>query len=330
MLPIIAPLLLSPALYFSTPTGAKYHTVNELPQGACVMEGTEELVFTAENFNTCNEILLEPGCYRAELSGGIGAPNPECLDHVEPDFTTYTSALFSISEPTTVYALRGGDGNPGQVITSGSSKGSFGGGASGVDCILVVGNNTWRAPGGAGKSCISASSGSATNQVPASTTVKVGNGFGGNTTNLAGHINGYRSFSRTYSSTSNKYINSIGGGGGGAPEGIGGTKWQFNKNNNVEGVIVNPGEDATPDAGGNGGDVTSYTEYDLINMISVVGGRGGKTVSYSCGGQTATTYGGGGGGASVSSNYKKGINGGDGGSGSTGTSEISFIRIYKI
>lgn len=37
-----------------------------------------------------------------------------------------------------------------------------------------------------------------------------------------------------------------------------------------------------------------------------------------------------GGGASVSSNYKKGINGGDGGSGSTGTSEISFIRIYKI
>ena len=64
-----------------------------------------------------------------------------------------TSALFSISETTTVYALRGGDGNAGTVNMSGTKLCSVGGGASGVDSVLVVGDDVWRADGGAGKVC---------------------------------------------------------------------------------------------------------------------------------------------------------------------------------
>ena len=326
----ILPLFLSQTLYLSSPTGATYRAVNDLPQGTCVMMGTEELVFTATNFNTCNEILLEPGCYRAELSGGIGLPNENCLDHVEPDFTSFTSALFSISEPTTVYALRGGDGNPGSVNKSKTYVGSFGGGASGVDSILVVGDHIWRAPGGAGKTCITPKSGSTANQVPSATTVKVGNGFGGGTTNLSGHINGARSFYYSKSTQTSTAINSIAGGGGGAPNGTGGTNWQYKNTMPSTDIIVNPGKVGTETAGGDGGDVTSYTNYALTNQATVTGGTGGATVSYTCGGTTARTYGGGGGGGAISSNYSIAINGGNGGSGSSDSSEISFIRIYKM
>jgi hypothetical protein len=68
-------------------------------------------------------------------------------------------------------------------------------------------------------------------------------------------------------------------------------------------------------------------------MVAATGGDGGETVTYTCGGQTAKSYGGGGGsyeGAINSSVYTPTVNGGNGGSGSSGTSDVSFVRIYKI
>ena len=73
---MLLPLALLSALYFKTSDGNIYHTIDKIPDGMCVLNNNgEELVYEATNFNTCNEITLQPGCYRAELRGGISLQN---------------------------------------------------------------------------------------------------------------------------------------------------------------------------------------------------------------------------------------------------------------
>ncbi len=320
-------LLLAQTVFVKTPDGNVYKAVNDVPVGQCILTGEEELVFEASNFNTCNEVVLQPGCYRAEMRGGIGTANENCLDHIGFDDNTTISAVFSISQPTTVYALRGGDGNPGKTIISNGCISSFGGGASGVDSILVIGDRVWRANGGPGKTCTRPKQDCARNLVATSTTVLVGNGFGGGV-NLPDHINGARSFLQH---KPDAVIYSIGGGGGGAPSGVGGANWQYKYTYPTDGIVINPGENGTSLSGGDGGNVTSCKTYACTELVTVNGGRGGATMPYICGGQYAYSYGGGGGGAAVIARSSTTTSvGGDGGSGSTGTSNVSFVRIYKM
>ena len=327
---IFSTLLLAQTLFVKMPTGDIYQAVNDISQGQCVLTGTEELVFEANNFNTCNKVLLQPGCYRAELQGGVGTTSEMCLDHTNFDNMQTVSALFSLSEPTTIYALRGGDGNPGTIVSSTPKNyyGTFGGGASGVDSILVVGERVWRANGGSGKTCIMPTQGAILST--SGSGVSYGNGFGGNS-DLTGNKNGFRRFYISNLSV-NTSISSIGGGGGGGPNNAGGSNWSAQSNFPDDKIIINAGDNGTTKSGGNGGSINSCINMDCSETLFVSGGAGGANVSYECGGQMAYSYGGGGGGGAIyvntsSSYYAKG---GDGGSGSTGKSNTSFLRIYKM
>lgn len=318
-------LLLAQILFVKTPDGNVYKAVNDVPVGQCILTGEEELVFEASNFNTCNEVVLQPGCYRAEMRGGIGTANENCADHITFDENTTISAVFSISQPTTIYALRGGDGNPGEAIISGNYISSFGGGASGVDSILVIGDRIWRANGGIGKQCISPIPSFTPVNALSGSTIRPGNGFGG-----GGYFPDENTGSRAYYSYTNRY--SIGGGGGGAPNGVGGANWLYKHTFPVDGIIINPGKNGTSLSGGDGGSVTSCKTYACTELVTVNGGRGGTTMSYICGGQYAYSYGGGGGGGAIQAlpTITRKSDGGDGGYGSTGTSNVSFVRIYKM
>ena len=321
---MLLPLALLSALYFKTSDGNIYHTIDKIPDGMCVLNNNgEELVYEASNFNTCNEIVLQPGCYRAELRGGIGLPNEYCKSIAEQDFTPTISALFNINEPTTVYVFRGGDGNPGGVnVVPNRYTGAFGGGASGVDSILVVGDRVWRASGGVGKTCTVGTENDL-NIVNNHTTVSIGNGIGGGS-----NLNKPILQQRAYAQTSDR-LYGIGGGGGASPNGAGGTDWQYHYDFINTDEYVNAGSNGTGERAGDGGDIYVCNTLSCTSMVSATGGIGGATVTYECGGQTAKTYGGGGGGGTHNAYYGT-LNGGNGGSGSSGTSDVSFIRIYRI
>lgn len=84
------------------------------------------------------------------------------------------------------------------------------------------------------------------------------------------------------------------------------------------------GGDADINNGGDGGEA-----HRLLSSHS--GGAGGATVSFSCAGQNLYSYGGGGGGAVESKTINSSnMDGGAGGSGTTGTSDVSFVRIYRF
>lgn len=322
---MLVPLILLQTLFFKTTAGDIYQAIDNVPAGQCVLTGSEELVFEATNFNTCNEIVLQPGCYRAELRGGVGTMNEKCSEAEQQDMINTTSALFSISETTTVYALRGGDGNAGTVNMSGTKLCSVGGGASGVDSVLVVGNDVWRADGGAGKVCAVALY--SLHNTTKSGMIHGGGGGGKKDMSLS-ILNRWVFYVNSY----NYYA--VGGGGGGAPDNIGGktSDPSYSRPLIRDDMLIEYGADATFYAGGKGGDVLSCKTPDCTDLVSATGGNGGATVEFSCGGQVAYSYGGGGGGASIqtSSGSTTVCNGGDGGSGSTGTSNISFLRIYKM
>jgi hypothetical protein len=328
---MLLPLALLSALYFKTSDGNIYHTIDKIPDGMCILNNNgEELVYEAKNFNTCNEIELQPGCYRAELRGGIGLQNEYCLSIAEQDFTPTVSAIFSINEPTTVYVFRGGDGKPGGVnVINNSYSGAFGGGASGVDSILVVGDRVWRASGGVGKTCAKIKYTKPSNVVSTLTTTPIGNGIGGGSI-----LNQNITQKRAYYNYGQRYTHGIGGGGGASPNGAGGTDWQYHSafiNADVE--YVNPGTngtDGTDGGGGKGGDIKVCNNPSCTSYVEAKGGSGGKTIEYKCGGQTAKSYGGGGGCGAYNGYYSISADGGKGGSGSTNTSNTSFVRIYKI
>ena len=322
---MLLPLALLSALYFKTSDGNIYHTIDKIPDGMCLLNNNgTELVYEATNFNTCNEIELQPGCYRAELRGGIGLQNEYCLSIAEQDFTPTISATFSINEPTTVYVFRGGDGNPGGVnVINNRFTSAFGGGASGVDSILVVGDRVWRAPGGAGTTCVH-SIYTDINITGNSDTMGIGSG--GNFDNVLLNQR------RIYHYRDDAHLFATGGGGGASPNGTGGTDWQIRENfiKGNDNEYVNVGTNGTDEYGGNGGDIYVCYNLSCTSMVSAKGGDGGKTIKYKeCGGQTAKSYGGGGGGGTHTSVYST-ANGGNGGSGSTNTSDVSFVRIYKI
>ena len=324
---MLLPLAVLSALYFKTSDGNIYHTIDKIPDGMCILNNNgEELVYEATNFNTCNEIVLQPGCYRAELRGGIGLQNEYCLDIAEQDFTPTISAIFSISEPTTVYVFRGGDGNPGGVNVVNNGTGSFGGGASGVDSILVVGDRVWRASGGAGKTCTDSMK-TKINLASYFTSIADGNGVGGNSGLMMQPITQRRLYRRYVTG----HIYGIGGGGGASPNGVGGTDWHLHDAFINVDEYVNAGTNGTDERGGNGGDIYVCYNPSCTSMLSATGGVGGETIKYECGGQTAKTYGGGGGGGGGLYDYDyRTADGGNGGSGSTDHSDTSFIRIYRI
>jgi hypothetical protein len=327
---MLLPLALLSALYFKTSDGNIYHTIDEIPPGMCILNNNgTELVYEVPDteINDCNEIELQPGCYRAELRGGIGLQNEYCTSIAEQDFTPTISAIFSINEPTTVYVFRGGDGNPGGVVVNNTDTGAFGGGASGVDSILVVGDRVWRASGGVGKTCTESDTLYPVNAASASSSLQNSNGIGGGSTlnNLSHQQRAYLRYDRS----TQKALYGSGGGGGASPNGTGGTNWRFHSAFINADEYVNAGTNGSDERGGDGGDIYVCNNLSCTSMVAATGGIGGETIEYKCGGQTAKTYGGGGGGGAHASHVET-ANGGNGGSGSTDHSDTSFVRIYKI
>lgn len=314
--------LTSPALHIKNADGEIYH-IAVMPVGGGIFDAAETLVYEENTINTCQSFELPVGIYRVEMRGGTGGKPYACRGgYGTQNFKgDVVSSIFKLNEKTVVYALRGGDGNNGAVINSHQIPG---GAASGVDSILVVGNRVIRANGGTGTRCL--------NWV-----IRTPDNTGGHGGSLAqGGAGGiYPQASMNDGGRASDYSSVFySGGGGGAPSGTGGV--------NASGLTcLNAGFDATDSGGGNGGDIQNpYNDSETLNYA--FGGSGGQNVYFSCGGQNIISYGGGGAGAICirrveDSCETKGIwcvsdcfNGGDGGSGSTGTSNDSFIKIYKI
>ena len=325
---MIAALLAT--LHIMTHNGAVYDVVENIPSGSCIMGGTETLVFEADTFNTCQEISLKPGCYRVEMMGGLGGKNAECKDWAEQMITDPLSGMFTLDSETTVYAFRGGDGMPGTVNKSGSYYGTFGGGASGADSVLVVGDRVFRARGGVGQLCVANYTNGLVglnNPSWANSRAYASGSPGGWTGGVILHMGKVCISMPTWGSS---IVYTCGGGGGGAPSAPGATT---GFGSSCMGGVANNGADGTSSGGGNGGDVTDAlyrNDGGDTNPKSAAGGRGGANVTWTCGGQTIVSYGGGGGGACVNGVAGQTADGGDGGSGSTNTSTNSFIRIYKM
>lgn len=314
--------LTSPALHIKNADGEIYH-IAVMPVGGGIFDASETLVYEENTINTCQSFELPVGIYRVEMRGGTGGKPYACRSgYGTQNFKgDVVSSIFKLNEKTVVYALRGGDGNNGAVINSHQIPG---GAASGVDSILVVGNRVIRANGGTGTRCL--------NWV-----ILTPDNDGGHGDSLAQGGSGgiYPQASMNDGGRAAKYsFVFYSGGGGGAPSGTGGV--------NVSGLTyLNAGFDATDSGGGNGGDIQNpYNDSETLNYA--FGGSGGQNVYFSCGGQNIISYGGGGAGAICIKRDEEdcetyGIwcvsdcfNGGDGGSGSTGTSNDSFIKIYKI
>lgn len=317
--------LTSPAIHIKNSDGQMYH-IALVPVDGGIYDGSETLVYEESSFNTCQEVTLAAGIYRAELRGGSGGKPYKCTSGIgmQKFKSDVVSSIFKINQETTAYVLRGGDGNNSAKV---ANQQVSGGGASGVDSLLVVGNRVIRATGGSGTRCIS-----------------------GTVTGL--NSGGYALFNSCYGGAGGIYpdvtINAgstvkyqargycaAGGGGsnadGGGMAGAANSAYSF----------LDAGVVGTSTGGGNGGNATNTAGNSLTKNVGY-GGIGGANVSFSCGGQVATSYGGGGGGAMcffpVTSTCNSSgtwcdtdcVDGGNGGSGSTGTSTSSFVKIYKI
>lgn len=133
----------------------------------------------------------------------------------------------------------------------------------------------------------------------------------------------YSDYSDGYNAAVNETYTEVfyicGAGGGGATAGKAG-------NGSGGGLYVGEaGTAGSMSAGGNGG------SFSRVGVSSKSGGKGGQTVTFSCAGQTLYSYGGGGGGAiNTKALFPQTAEGGAGGQGSSGTSESSYIRIYKV
>ena len=312
----------SPTLHVQNTDGKIYHAI-VIPDGGEFLDATEKLVYSADSINTCQPVTLDAGMYRVELRGGAGGKQSRCNSGLGKTNITanVVSQIFKLPTQTTVYAFRGGDGNDSPTVTVHQIPG---GGASGVDSMLVVGDRAIVGIGAPGSQCFADS----------------GRAYPDGSITL-----GYSCQSTpsgTYSVQDIKVGNSVNidivacaGGGGGAPNGVGGAAGSNTKSK------ATAGENATTNGGGNGGDIENLTGDSQTKNIAY-GGAGGKNVYWQCAGHTATSYGGGGGGAlcafanssSCASGgqwcYSDCADGGDGASGSTGKSDTSYVKIYKI
>lgn len=202
--------LTSPSIHIKKSDGEMYYVALS-PLGGGIFDGSETLVYSESSINKCHSVNLEPGIYRVEMRGGTGGKPYRCTSGsgMTNAMGDIVSSIFKLNETTTVYSLRGGDGNNSPTIGTYQIPG---GGASGVDSILVVGERVWRANGGSGKTCIMPTQGDILSTTGSG--VSYGNGFGGNS-DLTGNKNGFRRFYIRNTSV-NTSISSIGGGGGGA------------------------------------------------------------------------------------------------------------------
>ena len=303
-----------PSLHIMDHTGAVYH-VAVRAQDEQLATGTETLVYEQSTINTCETVTLDAGLYRAELRGGSGGLPARCSAGMGTvaQLGVINTTIIKLDVSSTIYTFRGGDGNNSGAI----NKHQFpGGGASGVDSLIVLPTRTIRATGGVPVQCTA----QALDAFPSGGWSPQGHCIGG-----AANSNGGRGVWGT------PVAGGCGGGGGGAPNGTGGAAA---KNTTA-------GANATSTGGGNGGDATNPNGDSKTSNIGH-GGAGGANVTWQCGGQTITSYGGGGGGGMCAGVMTKNCNqngswcysdcadGGDGGSGSTGTSTDSYVKIYRI
>ena len=309
-----------PSLHIMDHTGAVYH-VAVRAQDEQLATGTETLVYEQSAINTCETVTLDAGLYRAELRGGSGGLPSKCTSSVDktPMLGFINTSVFKLDVSTTISVFRGGDGNNSGTVASSQLPG---GGASGVDSLIVLPTRTIRATGGVGVRCTK-----------------------DNTRNPAGGGQAYESYCTGGGAGTNGFVSwganetvACAGGGGGAPNGTGG----------AAATNTTAGSNATSAGGGDGGNATNPIGDSKTSNIGY-GGRGGANVTWTCGGQTITSYGGGGGGG-MCAMYSAGecaahggtpggsgvacyadcADGGDGGSGSTGTSTDSYVKIYRI
>lgn len=140
-----------PSLHVMDDNGDVYHIAIKA-QNAEMAFGTESLIYEEQTINTCQTLTLDAGIYRVELRGGAGGVSSRCSlpDSNVSQQSNINTSVFKLDEETEVYVLRGGDGN-----NSGACDNHqfVGGGASGVDSILVLPTCTIRSTGGVGQSC---------------------------------------------------------------------------------------------------------------------------------------------------------------------------------
>lgn len=316
--------LTSPAMHIKNAAGEVFH-VALVPVEGGIYDGSETLVYQENSINTCNSIKLDTGIYRVELRGGSGGKPVSCQSGIgtrrfDGDIV---SSIFKLNKETVVDVFRGGDGND---STRDNIHQVSGGGASGVDSMIVVDGRVIRATGGVGSKCITGTVSGLNGGGYALFDVCYGGGGGIYSDKTINNGVTVKYQARGYCGAGGGGSNDTGGGSGGAAS----SSYSY----------MDAGEDATADSGGDGGAVTNTKNNSLTSNVGY-GGKGGANVTYSCGGQIATSYGGGGGGGMCffyqSTCESTGlwcdndcVNGGDGGTGSTGTSTTSFVKIYKI
>ena len=316
--------LTSPAMHIKNANGDVYH-VALVPIDGGIYDGSETLVYEEGAINACNEVRLTTGIYRVELRGGSGGRPASCQSGmgVQRFEGEVVSSIFKLNEDTTVSVFRGGDGNDSKRNNIHQVSG---GGASGVDSMLVVNGRAIRAIGGVGSKCITGTVSGLNGGGYALFDVCYGGGGGVYTDKTINNGAPVKYQARGYCAAGGGGSNDTGGGSGGADS----SSYSY----------ITGGTDASATAGGDGGNVTNNKNNSLSKNVGY-GGKGGENVNFSCGGHIATSYGGGGGGAMCffyqTSCESTGlwcdndcVDGGDGGSGSTGGSSTSFVKIYKI
>ena len=314
----------SPTLHVQNTDGKIYHAI-VIPDGGEFLDVSEKLVYSADSINTCEPVTLDAGMYRVELRGGAGGKQSRCnvgLGTINPVANT-VSQVFKLPTQTTVYAFRGGDGNDSPTVTAYQIPG---GGASGVDSMLIIGDRAIVGIGAPSSQCFN---------LVISTYPYPGGG-------AAIGFDCQSTPSGTYAIENIEIGKAIvatsygcGAGGGGAPNGVGGAAGSSTQ------FKMTAGTNATSDGGGNGGDAENLMGDSQTKNLGI-GGIGGKNVYWQCAGHTAVSYGGGGGGATCALAipstcestglwcYSDCANGGNGASGSTGKSDTSYVKIYKI
>lgn len=316
--------LTSPAMHIKNAAGEIFH-VALVPVEGGIYDGSETLVYEENSINTCNSVRLEAGIYRAELRGGTGGKPASCQSGIGTQRFDgdVVSSIFKINQETVIDVFRGGDGNDSKRANSHQISG---GGASGVDSLVIVEGRVIRATGAVGSKCITGTVSGLNGGGYALFDVCYGGGGGITADKTINNGSTIKYQARGYCGAGGGGSNNVGGGTGGKAS----SSYSY----------IAGGSNATASAGGDGGTVKNKTENSLTSNYGY-GGKGGENVVFSCGGTVATSYGGGGGGG-MCFFYQSGcessglwcdtdcVNGGDGASGSKGTSKTSFVKIYKI
>lgn len=141
--------LTSPSIHIKKSDGEMYYVALS-PLGGGIFDGSETLVYSESSINKCHSINLEPGIYRVEMRGGTGGKPYRCTSGsgMTNAMGDIVSSIFKLNEATTVYSLRGGDGNNSPTIGTYQIPGGGGGGGA----IYVNTSSSYYAKGGDGGS----------------------------------------------------------------------------------------------------------------------------------------------------------------------------------